>query len=140
MRGSRGIDYSRQRKAAFIGLFLAAACIGLGAGRPKPVLRSLPLSFEANQGQTDPTVKFFARGNGYALFLTSDTAVFRLVSSRAHPARPGLSPSVVRMKLAGANPSARVAGAGALPGKINYFIGNDARKWTTGAGTYRKVT
>ena len=30
----------------------------------------LPLSFEANQGQTDSQVKFLARGRGYTLFLT----------------------------------------------------------------------
>ncbi len=30
----------------------------------------LPLSFEANQGQTDDQVKFLARGRGYTLFLT----------------------------------------------------------------------
>src|SRR5258708_29731445 len=30
----------------------------------------LPLSFEANRGQTDPQVKFLARGQGYTLFLT----------------------------------------------------------------------
>ena len=35
----------------------------------------VPLSFEANQGQTDPRVRFISRGNGYTLFLTSDEAV-----------------------------------------------------------------
>lgn len=35
----------------------------------------LPLSFEANQGQTDPQVKFLSRGNGYSLFLTPTEAV-----------------------------------------------------------------
>src|SRR5215470_16608640 len=38
----------------------------------------LPLSFEINRGQTDPQVKFFARGRGYTLFLTSDEAVLTL--------------------------------------------------------------
>src|SRR2546421_9546693 len=28
----------------------------------------LPLSFEANHGQTDPSVKFFSRGQGYNLY------------------------------------------------------------------------
>ena len=37
----------------------------------RPVLQNLPLSFERNQGQTDAQVKFLARGNGYAVFLTS---------------------------------------------------------------------
>lgn len=33
----------------------------------------LPLTFEANQGQTDPQVKFVSRGAGYNLFLTTST-------------------------------------------------------------------
>lgn len=35
----------------------------------------LPLSFEPNRGQTDPQVKFLARGRGYTLFMTSREAV-----------------------------------------------------------------
>src|ERR1035441_6768574 len=38
----------------------------------------LPLSFEANQGQTDSEVRFLSRGNGYSLFLTSTEAVLSL--------------------------------------------------------------
>lgn len=38
----------------------------------------LPLSFEANEGQTDPQVKFLARGSGYSLFLTPTEAVLTL--------------------------------------------------------------
>ncbi|HZQ95936.1 MAG TPA: SBBP repeat-containing protein [Candidatus Sulfotelmatobacter sp.] len=37
---------------------------------------TLPLAFEANQGQADPQVKYTARGKGYTLFLTSDKAYF----------------------------------------------------------------
>src|SRR2546427_12609832 len=37
-----------------------------------------PLSFEANQGQTDPRVKFLSRGSGYTLFLTGNEAVLAL--------------------------------------------------------------
>src|SRR4249920_80046 len=36
------------------------------------------MAFEPNQGQTDPAVKYFARGAGYTLFLTPTEAVFRL--------------------------------------------------------------
>jgi hypothetical protein len=35
----------------------------------------LPLSFEVNQGQTAPDVKFLSRGPGYGLFLTPTEAV-----------------------------------------------------------------
>src|SRR5437867_1856801 len=49
----------------------------------------LPLSFEANQGQTDSQVQFLARGGGYTLFLTSTEAVLsfhgREASTRTKP-------------------------------------------------------
>ena len=97
-------------------------------------LLSLPLSFEANRGQTDPAVKFFSRGDGYALFLTPDSAVFKLRSV------PGTSsPAVVRMKLAGANSGAKISGAQALPGTVNYFMGNDPSQWTKGVSTFGGV-
>src|SRR2546426_1609134 len=38
----------------------------------------LPLHFEANQGQTDPQVRFLARGIGHTLFLTETEAVLVL--------------------------------------------------------------
>jgi hypothetical protein len=39
----------------------------------------LPLSFEANRGQINDRVKFFSRGSGYNLFLTSTDAVMALL-------------------------------------------------------------
>jgi hypothetical protein len=41
----------------------------------------MPLSFEANAGQTDSRVKFLSRDPGYSLFLTSDEAVLSLQKS-----------------------------------------------------------
>ena len=38
----------------------------------------LPLSFEANHGQSDGQVKFLSRGSGYNLFLTPTEAVIAL--------------------------------------------------------------
>src|SRR5437867_854005 len=32
----------------------------------------LPLTFEANQGQASPEIKFLSRGGGYSLYLTSN--------------------------------------------------------------------
>jgi hypothetical protein len=127
MKFSRGFDYSRHLKALPICLFLAVASLGLGA--------TPPLSFDANQGQTDPAVNFLSRCNGYALFLTPDSAVFKARSSREN-----LAPSVVRMKLAGADPHARVSGTDTLPGTVNYFLGNDPNKWISGVSTFGKVT
>jgi hypothetical protein len=41
----------------------------------------IPLSFESNQGQTDASVNFLARGAGYTLFLKPTEAVFALRNS-----------------------------------------------------------
>ena len=38
----------------------------------------LPLSFEANRGQTDARVDYLSRGKGYTLLLTRGQAVLRL--------------------------------------------------------------
>jgi hypothetical protein len=130
---------------------------------------NLPLAFEPNQGQFDSQVQFVSRGNGYGLFLTADEAVLELVRGREKLEKPTQSSlqagrhelnrqpgghstqqqraiaaesqgrNVFRMKLVGANPKAAVAGVDELPGKSNYFIGNDPSKWRTNVATYGKV-
>ena len=123
------------------------------------VYGKLPLSFEANQGQSDPQVRFTSRGNGYALFLTDKEAVLALtkrdatdkkLDRKAGLGKPSLSPAkdarlnlaktdVVRMELAGASDGLRVSGAEQLPGRANYFIGNDPAKWHSNIPIYGKV-
>jgi uncharacterized protein (TIGR03437 family) len=132
----------RSYKAKWTFSILAVLSAGLSGG-PKPAsvpqargkseLLSLPMTFEANQGQTDPTVKFFSRGDGYSLFLTPDSAVFKLSSA------PGTSTSVVRMKLAGSSSRAQIRGTHTLPGTVNYFMGNDPSQWTKGVSTFARV-
>jgi Tol biopolymer transport system component/photosystem II stability/assembly factor-like uncharacterized protein len=52
----------------------------------------------------------------------------------------GAKPTVVRMRLEGANVNARgIEGVDELPGKVNYFLGNDSSKWLTDIPTYSKV-
>jgi hypothetical protein len=110
----------------------------------------LPLSFEPNQGQSAPQVKFVSRGQGYQLFLTGDEAVMAVrratkmkkvspMLARRLEAREKSAFAVVSMKLDGANANAAVSGAGQLPGKVNYFIGKDASKWHTDIPTYAQV-
>jgi hypothetical protein len=132
--------------------------VSSGLSKPDPKTQAtilenygkLPLSFEANQGQTDARVKFLSRGSGYTLFLTGDEAVFSLRGSKANGAalpvdrqlKPTAFPTtnaVLRMKLVKADPAARVTGAEELPGKSNYFIGNDPKKWRNNVPEYAKV-
>ena len=114
----------------------------------------LPLAFEANQGQTAPNVRFLAHGQGYQLFLTTEEAVLTLRQSPATSAEAAKSAplfathrkpngarktSVLRMHLDGANPAAEIAGTKLLPGKVNYFIGNDPHNWHTDIPSYEAV-
>jgi hypothetical protein len=113
----------------------------------------LPLSFEANQGQTDRQVRFLTRGQGYALFLTPTEAVLTLrkphnrhkgkakasPSSVKSSSTPEMSGAVLRMQLIGANPAPQVLGEEELPGRVNYLIGNDPGQWRTQVPTYGKI-
>src|SRR5690349_2580796 len=106
---------------------------------------NLPLAFEANTGQTDRQVEFLARGQGYALFLTRNAETVLVLSTssqkktserppksppaRFKPQRESTPPSVVRMKLVNAALNSQAEGLEQLPGKANYFIGNDPEKW-----------
>src|SRR5256885_17222303 len=76
------------------------------------VTAKLPLSFEANQGQADPTVQFLSRGSGYSLFLTRTEAGLVLRDAAAK------KPATLRLKFVGASP-ASVSGIGELSGKSN---------------------
>jgi Domain of unknown function DUF11/Beta-propeller repeat len=112
----------------------------------RAILGQLPLIFEPNQGQTDPRVKFLARGAGYSLFLDATGAVLAMQTSHSSSSRTSSSRTsaergeqFVRMKLVGANPSAATAGTGPLPGKSNYIIGNDPQKWHTGIPQFAGV-
>lgn len=124
---------------------------------------NLPLSFEANQGQTGGPVKFISRGSGYTLFLTPTEAVLSLQEpaasqDRTTKALPGMSKPVsseqltprsrplliaksalLRVEAVGANPAPHLSGLEELPGKSNYFIGKDPTKWHTDVPTYAKV-
>jgi len=91
----------------------------------------LPLAFEVNQGQADSSVKFLSHGNGYALFLTGTGPVLAFSNKTGQ--------QVLRLNLVGATSHPQVVGLDELPGKTNYFLGNDPRQWLTNVPTYARV-
>src|SRR5438128_8937638 len=54
------------------------------SARMTQMYSQLPISFEPNRGQTDPRVKFVARGAGYGLFLTPTEGRLVLRSADTH--------------------------------------------------------
>ncbi len=125
--------------------------------RLKTSFATLPLAFEQNQGQNDPQVKYMARANGYVLFLTDNDVTFSFRSRSpaselvARGRMSGLHKSnrlqhqedlatVVRMQLVHANSAAPVTATDQLPGKSNYYLGNDPKSWRTNISQYARVS
>jgi hypothetical protein len=141
----------------------AVSAHSAGLAAPKPVSATtfdwtnygkLPLAFEANQGQTASDVRFLSHGNGYTLFLTGQEAVLTLrqpvpgsdapldhakLGKMRDNKRAAEKLSVLRMRFDGANPNVAIAGVDRMPTKVNYFIGNDPRKWHTDVPAYSQV-
>src|SRR6266542_1202769 len=132
-------------------------CSARASQRTQESYGKLPLSFEVNAGQTDSRVKFLARGPGYSLFLTQTGAVMSLTKtdtsiepSSEHQTttedeagtsemRRPREQAVVSLQFKNANKSPEITAVDELPGNVNYFIGNDPKKWRTGVQTYSKV-
>src|ERR687896_404837 len=129
--------YARMEVVVFA-LVLAAAAPPSLANSVNETYGQLKLHFEANRGQTHDEVRFLARGPGYTLYLTVGEAVLVLAKpnpdekrdSRGTQARPAPAmPTVLRMSIVDAAAERIVSGLEELPGKANYFIGNDPLKW-----------
>jgi hypothetical protein len=115
----------------------------------------LPLAFEPNQGQTDASVKFLARGSGYTLFITSQEAVLSLrkpgtlsrpfsgkgLRSKGFPlpTPEPAPPTILRLKLDGVQANPVFESLEQLTGISNYFIGKNPAKWHTHIPQYSKV-
>ena len=112
----------------------------------------MPLFFEANEGQTDPNVRFLTRSGGYTMFLTPTETVLvegknGIVSGDKFGKTPtafqadarNAKQSVLRMELLGANAAPEFQGLQELPGKVNYLIGKDQAVWHTNVALFSEV-
>ncbi|HZG52013.1 MAG TPA: SBBP repeat-containing protein, partial [Pyrinomonadaceae bacterium] len=123
----------------------------LARRRASEAYGQLPISFEANEGQFDREVKYFSRANGISLFLTPTEAVLSLQKEKRRAKTQAeaernrneqpikLERDVLRLKLVGSSPDARVAGVDEIAGKSNYFIGNNPANWHTNVAHYARV-
>src|SRR3954453_3977744 len=95
----------------------------------------IPLSFEANKGQTDGRVRYLARGAGYTVFLTPGETVLRL----AHKSRGLSQGSVLRMRMIGAADSPSIEAEEQVESRSNYFLGADPATWRSGVAHFGRV-
>ena len=89
--------------------------------------QSLPLSFEANQGQFAPQVQYSSSGPGYTLFLTSGSAYLSLQQQTT--TGTAATPALMQMLLKGANANAQAMGINAQNYTSNYLVGDDVNQW-----------
>src|ERR1035437_1515196 len=118
-------------------LFVCAASVLAAAGRPqsadaalsraKSALAQLPLRFEANRGQWDPAVRYAARADGYALFLTTRGPALSFPGSER-----------VDIRLLNSNPAAQIEALDRLPSHTDYFLGS-REHWHTDIPNYSRV-
>jgi hypothetical protein len=97
---------------------------------------NLPLAFEANQGQVKQPVRYLARGGRYNVFLSNSEAVF---SFRRPVDEEHTAGAILRLRLTGASPKARLHGEEVLPTLVSYMEGSNPKQWRTGIHTFRKV-
>ena len=116
----------------------------------------LPLMFEAADSGAS---RFFCRGSGYHLWLSSGEAVLALRQTRdkdrgawreqpgfrgrrfpaSHSRNSAADPAPLRIKLLGSNAAAQSAGLERSPTKVNYFLGNDPARWRIDVPTFGRV-
>jgi hypothetical protein len=115
--------------------------------------QALPLSFESNQGQAGPRIKFLSRGAGYAIFFSKQGAVLALSKKTPqympprklsalhseHPEHKGFKTDFIRMQLVDVSKNLTPSGERHLPGTVNYFTGNDSTKWHSKVDTFQRV-
>ena len=89
--------------------------------------RGLPRYFEASGGQAGDA-DFVSRGNDYTIALRANEADFELARNIGF-----------RMKILGANSSARGVGKRPASGRANYLIGNAPGLWRTGIPQFERV-
>ena len=133
------------RGAALI--LLATLPLALDAG-PLPARE---LSFEKNQGQTDKSVDFIARGKRYASTLHAGSYSIALrtgggdklprwtLSPLERFARPPATPWVISMYLAGGDLEAAAEGLEPLAARSHYLRGKDPSEWQTDVPHYGRV-
>lgn len=109
---------------------------------------NLPLYFEANHGQTEHDVGFYARGQNHTVYLRPNGATIALSSDSAASTAPPFTRRsttnsaevrFVHLTLLGSRPAPVPTGLDPLSGRVNYLLGNDPARWQQRVPTFGRV-
>jgi hypothetical protein len=136
---------------------------GLGAVAPlavqdtariKQLLSNMPINFIENRGQVDKRVRYYAKGNGMTVWFTDTEIIFEMLRTKSSNAimskskRPlnahesennEFEKQIIHMKLKGGNVSPVITGQDSRKSMVNYFTGNDPKKWRTNVPVYNEI-
>jgi len=115
-------------------------------GRAKQIsdaYKSLPLGFEANDGQADPNIKFMSRSPGHNIFLTVTGAAVGS-SAPASSTEPNqlscpVSHPILQITFARQNRAKHIIGLDELPWRSNYLTGGNPKHWRTNVRVYFRI-
>jgi Beta-propeller repeat/RTX calcium-binding nonapeptide repeat (4 copies) len=99
----------------------------------------IPLSFIANTGQSDPSVKFQVKGAGHSIYFTPNEITFTAFQTPTEPGNAPTNSATVRSSLADSNPNPTISGLDKLPGFANFILGEDSSQWHTDVPTFNGV-
>ncbi|HET9839197.1 MAG TPA: SBBP repeat-containing protein [Candidatus Angelobacter sp.] len=92
-------------------------------------MASIPLAFEPNVGQSDPPTKFIVHRPGLSAGFAADSVTLLL---------PQKGKASARLEMRFPH-SAQIAGEQPLPGKTNYFRGNNPAAWHAGISNFGRI-
>ena len=96
-------------------------------------LGSLPLRFEANRGQADPSAAFVARAGGTLVFVRPDDLAIAVRDAAPEAAR------LVHLRWVGGNATPALSGERQVAARSNYFAGRDAASWVRDVPAFERV-
>jgi hypothetical protein len=99
----------------------------------------IPLSFIANAGQSDPSVKFQVKGAGHSIYFTPNEITFTAFQKPTEPGNAATNSATVRSSLADSNPNPTISGLEKLPGFANFILSEDSSQWHTDVPTFNGV-
>src|SRR4051812_2898808 len=98
--------------------------------------RTLPLAFEKNVGQSGPSTDFVARASAYQVSLrSSGVQLARSICASSSKCTNEL----VRLRLVYGSTDAAGIAEEELPGRVNYYVGNQVANWHTDIPTFSRV-
>jgi hypothetical protein len=123
--------------------------------QPQEIFCNLPIYFIENRGQADPRVKFYTQGGGQTTWFTKEGITFTLSKrpnnaemgaftdrrgSKQRPRRQAPAEvTAVNLCLVGSRRGVKISALEPQEHKVNYFLGNNPKKWYRDLPTYQAV-